>query len=107
PEARCYFSQLDLDTQAKILVNSLQVVVAHAVHRYPAAISYLQILGNRHHRRGVPPGLYPQFQGAMLTTLAEFHGASWTEELADEWRDALDGASEVMLTGYQADYLGY
>ncbi|MDX1947777.1 MAG: globin domain-containing protein [Pirellulaceae bacterium] len=107
PDAAPFFAGLDLKVQAKVLINSLQVVVACQFNQYPAAESYLVVLGNRHHRRNIPPSLYPQFREAMLLTLAQFHGDQWNDELEAEWRAALDRATEWMLSGYVVDHMTY
>lgn len=107
PAAAPFFAGLNLQVQAKVLVNSLQAVVACQLNQYPAAESYLTVLGNRHYRRNIPESLYPQFRDAMLATLAEFHGSEWDTELNDQWRAALDRASAVMLRGYLVEHLTY
>jgi len=58
-------------------------------------------LGGKHHRRGIPEGLFPEFQDALLTALAQFHGPDWDPALASQWRQALDPAVEVMREGYR------
>ena len=107
PDAAPYFAGLNLDMQAKVLINTLQAIVAYQVHRYPAADSYLVMEGNRHHQRRIPEGLYPKFRDAMLRTLAGFHGSDWDADLEAEWRAAFGIAIEAMLRGYVQQHLTY
>ena len=107
PEAVPFFANLNLDAQAKVVINGLQAVVACQVHRYPAVDSYLTLLGNRHHRRNIPQSIYPAFRDSMLKTLANFHASGWDAELENEWRRALDLAIEVMSRGYLVEHLSY
>lgn len=107
PAAKPYFDGLDLKVQARVLIASLQMVVACKLHNYPAALSYLTLLGNRHHRRNIPHELYPPFRDAMLLTLAKHHGDGWDEQLRAEWHDAFNVAIEAMLDGYRAQHLTY
>ena len=41
------------------------------------------------------------FQDALLATLERFHGSSWSAELAQQWRDAIEKASATMFEGYE------
>ena len=107
PQARSFFDGVDLDVQANVLVNALHVVVSHACHRFPATEAYLKILGHRHHQRSIPAGMYPQFFGAMLQVLEEFHGGSWEPELAEEWRQAFELTGAAMAAGHQDGQLCY
>lgn len=107
PEAAPFFADLNLDTQAKVLINGLQAVVACRVHAYPAVTDYLMLLGNRHHRWQIPQSLFPRFQESMLRTLADFHGSSWDAELEYQWREAFETAIEMMGRGYLVEHLKY
>ena len=100
PEAQTFFQEVDLGVQANILVNALHVVVSHANHRFPATESYLKILGNRHHQRGIPAYMYLKFFAVLLDVLQEFHADSWEPELAKEWGAAFDLAARTMLAGH-------
>jgi len=100
PEAQPFFRDVDLAVQANMLVNALHVVVSHANHRFPATESYLKILGNRHHQRGIPAYMYLRFLAALLDVLEEFHADHWEGELAKEWREAMDLTAQTMLAGH-------
>jgi hemoglobin-like flavoprotein len=101
PEARAFFRGLDLQHQADLLRLALILVERFATYPYPAIETYFRDLGGKHHRRGIPEGLFPEFQDALLTALAQFHGPDWDPALASQWRQALDRAVEVMREGYR------
>lgn len=107
PAAAAFFDGSNMQMQAHILVNSLQVVVALAEHNYPAAKSYLKILGHRHFQRHIPPEIYVPFRDSMLATLQEFHGDAWDGDLEHDWRRAFDAATEAMMQGYTPEPVFY
>lgn len=100
PEATAHFAGLDMERQALSLTMALPLIEQLHRHAYPAIENYLGILGHRHGHRGIPPELYPVWSEAMLASLAQFHGEAWDAGLAEQWREALAGASRVMLAGY-------
>ncbi len=101
PKAKPYFKDVNLKHQTVLLTMALMVVERHYKSAYLATELYLKYLGHKHHLRAVPPDLYPKWVESLLATLAKFHGPDWDAEAANEWRAALDGASAVMLLGYQ------
>jgi hypothetical protein len=40
----------------------------------------------------------------MLATLERFHGGTWSDQLACQWRAALEKAAEKMLEGYAQEF---
>lgn len=107
PSARLYFEHTNMQMQIHIVVNGLQMAVAMAGENYPAAKSYLKVLGHRHFERHIPADLYRPFCEAMLVTLRQFHADSWTPELEQDWRSALEAATAAMLEGYTAEPVFY
>jgi hemoglobin-like flavoprotein len=101
PEAKTLFKDVNLKHQIVLLTMSLMVVERHQASGYLATELYLKYLGHKHHMRAVPPDLYPKWIESLLAALAKFHGNDWDAEAASQWRAALDGASAVMLLGYQ------
>ena len=73
-------------------------------HTLPAVDAYLQILGTKHKRRGIPREAYQPFRDVLLETLGRSFGPVWDDNLAAQWRDALDVATEKMLEGYEKDF---
>jgi len=105
PDIRKFFVQVDLQQQAVMLTMALMVVEHHFTRSYPATEHYLKVLGHRHHEYGIPPEIYPGFCDCLLETLEQFHGNQWDVPLADQWREALTGATAAMLEGYQKPYI--
>jgi len=100
PETKRFFEKSNLRHQAAILAMSMQAVVSYAKQDFTAIGDYLKILGHKHRERGIPPEEYPAFRDALLVALAEFHGADWTPDLAEQWHRAIDRANTAMLAGY-------
>ena len=100
PEVQKYFSDVDMRRQSVLLTNALVLVHNYSEKGYLAIELYLQLLGTKHSDRKIPKELYPQWIEAMLASLEQFHGAEWSDQLASEWRGALDRATEVMFDGY-------
>jgi hemoglobin-like flavoprotein len=100
PEIRPYFEGIDLCRQAVLL--TMQLTVIEVYHRLgsPPARLYLQHLGTQHHNRGIPLELYGPFRDTLLEVMQRFLEEDWTEELAKEWKTAIDDASAVMFEGY-------
>jgi hemoglobin-like flavoprotein len=107
PTALQFFADTEMPMQSLILTNGLQVVVAIGMHGYPAAESYLKIIGRRHYIRKIPAELYAPWRDCMLATLEEFHGTEWNDELSMQWRTAIDTATQAMLDGYVPGPLNY
>ena len=98
PEVRRHFAEVDMRRQAVLLTVALQLVVQYYQHSFPAVGTYLQILGQEHNRRGVTGELYPKWRAALLATLSRFHGQDWDEALSGQWSEALELASQKMLS---------
>jgi nitric oxide dioxygenase len=101
PEAKPFFANVNMKHQTVLLTMALMVVERRYKNGYFATQLYLKYLGHRHHERGIPTELYPGWIESLLVALGKFHGADWDEQAAREWRAALDGATEVMLSGYR------
>ncbi len=104
PELGKYFEGVDLRRQAVLLTMQLTVIESYYRHRSLAAREYLHILGTKHSDRGVPREAYPKFRDVLLETLHKFHGQDWDEQLASQWKEAIDAASEQMFAGYAERY---
>ena len=97
PEVRRHFINVNLRRQAVLLTMALQVVVQYYLKGFPTAEAYLKILGEEHNRRGIEPELYPKFCTALLETLSRFHFHDWSEDLAQQWEEALKLAATEMV----------
>ena len=99
PEAQALFENTHMSTQSVML--SVALMVNKFYPDYPlAARQYLNVLGTKHARKGVPRELYPAFQEVLLEALAEFHGKDWNDGLSRQWRDATESAVQLVLEGY-------
>jgi len=104
PEVRRHFAGVNLKHQAVLLKMALLVIERHYERPYAATGMYLNYLGSKHHQRGIPPELYPNFRDALLAALARFHSADWDDVLATQWRDAIDRATAKILEGYRENF---
>jgi hemoglobin-like flavoprotein len=100
PEVVRYFAEVDLRHQRVLLTMALLIMERNYAHDYPSTAHYLRYLGTKHRGREIPPELYPKFREALLTSLAQFHGADWGPDLARQWAEAIDRTSALMLEGY-------
>lgn len=99
PEAQALFEKTHMSTQSVMLSAALMINKYYP--DYPlAARQYLNVLGTRHARAGVPRELYPTFQEVLLVALEEFHGTDWSQDLARQWREATASAVQHVLEGY-------
>ena len=104
PEVEAYFSGVDLRRQGILLAMALQHIVDHHLRPHLAMKNYLRVLGNRHHQLGIQVSDYQKFEGALLTTLRDFHSEQWNEELASQWRTAYERAIPFMIEGHADDF---
>jgi len=101
PEAVAHFKDVDMRRQALVLTMALPVIAHHQTSSSPAIGHYLRLLGTRHKEWRIPTDLYPAWSEAMLAALQRVLGNAWNEELAVEWRAALQKASATLLSGYE------
>lgn len=97
PQARALFPG-EMDSQKRHLLAAIALVVREAgqLERLTPA---LHEMGARHLRYGARPEHYPLVRDTLLATLASFAGAHWTNQLAADWRAALDHVAARMLDG--------
>ena len=96
PQVQEHFAQVDMRRQAVILTMSLIVVEQYANNPMPATHTYLEFLGDKHRKLGIPNELYEPWKQTMLRTLSEFHGNDWNPKLADQWDHALQTSIDVL-----------
>lgn len=100
PEVRQFFARVNMKRQAVLLTIAIQLIVQYYRYSFPVMEAYLRVLGEKHRDWGVGPEHYPKFCAAMLETLGGFHGHEWDEQLARQWREALELATATILDGY-------
>ena len=101
PEAEPHFKGSDMQRQSLLVTMTLTTIQQHASGTKGAVEAYLVHLGAVHRRRSIPLELYPEWRGAMLSTLRKLLGEVWDTELRKEWENALDSTIRVMLGGYE------
>ena len=101
PSLKLFFQGVDMDQQAVLLTMQLNALGQCYPESLPAVDAYLQILGAKHKRKGVPREAYQPFCDILLETLARCLSPDWDENLAAQWRDAIMAASQKMLEGYE------
>ena len=104
PDVEKWFVSIDLRRQGIMLAIALQGMVEHHLHHHFVTKHYLRLLGNRHHRLGIPVSDYQKFETSLLTTLGEFHAERWNEDLAKQWRSACAEAMQLMGDGHADDF---
>ncbi|MEQ8786404.1 MAG: globin [Pirellulaceae bacterium] len=100
PHVKPYFDDVNLKRQAVLLTMALIIIERYYYEPFKATEQYLQYLGTRHHEWNIPRDLYPQWADAMLTALKSFHGEDWNDGLAQQWKEAIGRATELIFEGY-------
>jgi serine phosphatase RsbU (regulator of sigma subunit)/hemoglobin-like flavoprotein len=97
PDTVPLFSGVDIVRQRKKLFAMLTLVVTH-LDRVDVVHPVLRELGRRHVGYGVPDAFYGAFVTTFLKTLGESLPGSWSRDLAESWRTALDQICDVMIS---------
>ncbi len=100
PEVKPLFENISLPQQRKKLVVALSAVVGHI--REPENLKKILIdLGAKHQDYGAEPGHYQAVAETLLDVMEEFAGDAWTQEVHDNWSEALNMVASTMLSGYK------
>ena len=103
PEVRVFFDGINMDAQRAKLVTALVTVQRQATVGGWVSENYLRDLGKMHVKLGVRPSMFRDFIETLMKVLAEFHDEHWTQDLANDWRHALNASVELMLTAYPSE----
>jgi uncharacterized protein YjbI with pentapeptide repeats/hemoglobin-like flavoprotein len=96
PEVKPLFSQVDIRTQEKKLLNSLVLVVEGL--RTPESLApVLEALGERHIAYGAVAQYYPAVGKILLATLEQYLQVAWTPEVQEAWIEAFKLITSLML----------
>ena len=98
PSTRTLFRNSDMSEQRKKLVQALAYVVA-GVDRFETLALTLADLGRRHVGYGVKDEHYASVGAALLWTLEQGLGATWTLEAHDAWAAAYGSITQAMQGG--------
>lgn len=99
PEVREFFGDTDMASQRLKLTMALQTIAYYYRRPNAAMADFIKQLGAEHRARGIPPQANSKFRDVLLVAIERFHGSDWSDQLADEWTQALDGALELMNAG--------
>ncbi len=108
PRLRTLFAEADMVRQHGRLVDALSYVICR-LDRLDEVVPVLQQLGRRHQGYGVGKTDYTAVGAALLWTLQEAHGDSWTDPLSLAWQrayrlvaDAMQSADDQSATAQHA-----
>jgi hemoglobin-like flavoprotein len=96
PHVATLFAATDMDKQRKVLMQTLAVVV-HGLDRLEQVGPAIQSLGRRHVAYGVRPEDYQTVGAALLWTLEQGLGASFSVAARDAWAAAFGLLAETMI----------
>jgi len=97
PQVRELFAA-DMETQKKMLVTMLELVVKHA-RDIELIRPKLMELGERHHAYGVSNEHYPIVIASLTSAMRTVSSDKWTERDTEDWVYGLTIIAEIMLMG--------
>ena len=96
PQVRAMFPD-DMTEQRKKLMATLAIVV-NGLNNLDAILPAASALAKRHVAYGAQPAHYPVVGQALLWTLEQGLGSSWTPDVAAAWTGAYTTLSEFMIS---------
>jgi hemoglobin-like flavoprotein len=97
PSVRGMFSE-DMSGQSKKLASMLQLAVRN-LNDPAALVGPLHTLGAKHVAYGTQPAHYSVVGEALVESLKNAVGPTWTAEHSEAWNKALSFVSQTMLAG--------
>ena len=97
PESRALF-KIDIALQSQHLAAALAIIVRN-LRLLDVLEEPLAELGVHHARVGVRPEQYPIVCRAMVETLRDGSGTTWSPTLENDWTQALEAVSRIMMNG--------
>jgi len=88
----------DLNQQKQDFAAGLRLVVKN-MHVLESLEHTLLDIGARHARAGVTPGHYGVARDVLIATMREIAGPAWTEQLSQDWSEALNGVISIFVVG--------
>ena len=101
PSTRALFNTADMAQQRKKLIQILSVAVS-SLDNLGALRKTVEDLGRRHACYGVKDAHYDSVGVALLWTLEQGLGATWTPETAAAWKEVYGLLSSIMRNAQQA-----
>jgi hemoglobin-like flavoprotein len=102
PAIERLFRRTDMAAQRKVLMQTLTVVVK-SLDRLDQIVPAVQALGRRHAGYGVREEHYATVGAALLWTLEQGLGESFTPPVRDAWTTAYGTLASVMIDAAKAD----
>ncbi len=97
PQLRALFPR-DLTVQKQDFAAGLRHVVKN-LNRIEGAAAMFMDIGSRQARMGLTPGHFGVAREALLSTLRDMAGPKWSEQLEQDWREALSVVVSLMVVG--------
>jgi serine/threonine protein kinase/pimeloyl-ACP methyl ester carboxylesterase/truncated hemoglobin YjbI len=97
PEVRALFPE-DISAQKSKLAHALKLAIG-GLHEPEKSVEMLRELGRRHAGYGVAPAHFETLGHALHSTVREMDSESWTDEVAQAWRQAYAFISTAMRQG--------
>ena len=97
PDVRSMFPE-DMSGQRKHLAGALRLVAQH-IQNIENLAQPLREMGARHVGYGAQEAHYPVVRDTLLASMGELAGPIWTEELQQDWTDALNAIAGYMIEG--------
>ena len=96
PRLEDLFASTDMPKQRKVLMQTLTVVVK-SLDKLDQLVPAIQALGRRHVGDGVEPEQYPTVGAALIWTLEQGLGDSFTPDVREAWETAYGTLASVMI----------
>ncbi len=97
PTLRAMFPR-DLASHKQDFAAGLRLIVKN-IDRLDTLAPTLMDIGARQSRLGITPGHYGMAREILVSTLREMAGPTWSEELSQDWTEALSMAISTMVLG--------
>lgn len=97
PALRAFVAR-DLSQHKQDFAAGLRLVVKN-LHQLEAVRGTLMDIGAKQARSNVTPAHYGIAREVLLSTIREFAGPTWNEELALDWTEAINAAVSLMVLG--------
>lgn len=101
PALRGHFAGTDMTVQKRRLVEALDATVA-SLDKPETLLPALEELGRRHSGYGVEARHYETVGAALLWTLAQGLGESWSPQVKAAWSEAYGIVADTMRAGAEA-----
>ncbi len=98
PDLRPLFGRRSRREQEKMVLDAIVAVVDH-MEDPVWLMSALRPLGGKHVAYGVTESMYPLVADALIATLREASGASWSPAVESAWAGALGAVAAEMIQG--------